>query len=142
MSDYCRTKGVFYPITEEDLKSIGLTDTFYFELDPRFKDLFEHWNPRKRKDYFDTVGMIDYSSDDSKVRYYLVYVLFDSYGDESSEFGMNRELKPAEQDKYEQIFKQIFPNVDKNKFKYVDYCYYNCCEPNDYYLHTLLEEDI
>ncbi len=142
MSDYCRTKGVFYPITEEDLKAIGIDDAYRFELDERFKTLFSHWYPRKTKDYFDTVGMLDYASGSSEANYYLVYVLFDSYGEECGEFGMNRELRPAEQDKYEQIFKQILPNIDKSKFKYVDYCYYNCCEPDDYYLHQQLDEDI
>ena len=34
---------------------------------------------------------------------------------------------------YKKLFEQIIP-VDENKFKYLDYTYYNCSEAPDYYV--------
>ena len=67
---------------------------------------------------------------------YLVYELYSDYGVESSDFGRARFLRPAEQEKYKKIFSEVIPEdlIDPSLFKYVDYCYYNCCEADDYYV--------
>lgn len=142
MSDYIRKRAVFYPITNKDIKKLDVNDIWDLEDDPRFKDLFERWHPTKNKDFFEVEVCVDYSGD-YESHYYLTYVLYYAYGGECGDFGINRLLKPTEQDKYEEIFRQILPEVDKTKFKYVDFCYYNCSEPDDYYLkQNPLEEEI
>ena len=67
---------------------------------------------------------------------YLAYTLDSDYGAESGEFGRSRFLKPSEQEKYKELFSEVIPEdlIDPSLFKYVDYCYYNCCEADDYYV--------
>lgn len=31
------------------------------------------------------------------------------------------------------MFEKVLPNIESSKLKYLDYCYYNCSEPPDYY---------
>ena len=142
MSDYVRKKAVFYPITDKDIKKLGIDDIWDLESDSRFKELFNRCNPTKNKDFFEVEGCVDYSGD-YESHYYLTYVLYYTYGDKCGDFGTNRFLNTNEQDKYEIIFKQILPELDKTKFKYVDFCYYNCSEPDDYYLkQNSIDEEI
>lgn len=108
MSDYVRNKAVMYPISPE------LADT----LDNKIKEPF----------------FIEVFEDDTDLNHYLCYSIYDTYGKESGEFGRSRYLNENEQEKYKNKFSDYLNDVDTNKFKYVDYCYYNCCECRDYYL--------
>ena len=78
---------------------------------------------------------IDYSGTGDSNRY-LAYELYSDYGEESGEFGRSRFLTEKEQEKYKKIFSKAIPEefIDPSLFKYVDYCYYNCCECDDYYV--------
>ena len=130
MSDYCRTKAIMYPLGDGNkadalCKSLGGEEIWDLErLKPEF------FEPNKNKPYFEIEVMVD---NDWNCTYYLSYVLFYSYGEDSGEFGRNRFLSPTEQEKYTAIFKQVLPEVDPIKLKYVDYCYYNSCESPDFY---------
>ena len=67
---------------------------------------------------------------------YLAYELFSDYGEETGEFGRSRFLRPSEQEKYKKIFSKAIPEefINSSLFKYVDYCYYNCTDCDDYYV--------
>lgn len=121
MSDYVRNKQVLYPVTKELLDRLNISDIFDLEF------------PRGSK--FGVEGFIDYSGTKNYNRY-LVYELDSDYGAESGEFGRSRLLKPSEQEKYKKLFSEVIPEdlIDPTLFKYVDYCYYNCCECDDYYV--------
>lgn len=122
MSDYVRNKQVLYPVTKDLLDKMGLDeDSFEDKLFPA--DNLE-------MEYF-----VDYSGTGDS-NYYLAYELYSNYGEESGEFGRSRFLKPFEQEKYKKIFSKAIPEefIDPSLFKYVDYCYYNCCEADDYYV--------
>lgn len=122
MSDYERNRVVAYPISKElrdELDSINMDD-------PRY-DLFG-----REKGYFKTEVYCNYDKD-YKCNYYLVYILYNDYGVDGGEFGRGRELRDSEKEKYKKLFEQIIP-VDENKFKYLDYTYYNCSEAPDYYV--------
>ena len=123
MSDYVRNKQVLYPVTKELLKKLNCDDIY--ELEEKF--------PARSK--FEAEGFIDYSGTKNYNRY-LAYELDSNYGTESGEFGRARFLKPAEQEKYKKIFSDVIPEdlIDPTLFKYVDYCYYDCCEADDYYV--------
>ena len=123
MSDYVRNKQVLYPVTKELLEKLNCSDTY--DLEDRF--------PAGSK--FTTEGFIDYSGT-RECNHYLAYELSSTYGDESGDFGRSRFLKPSEQKKYKKIFSEVIPEdlIDPTLFKYVDYCYYNCCEADDYYV--------
>ena len=64
---------------------------------------------------------------------FIDYKLEHSYGEDCGDWGRNRELYQEEKDKYRPIFEQIFPNIDMNKVRLVEYCWYNCSEAPDYY---------
>ena len=123
MSDYVRNKQVLYPITKELLEKLNCMDAY--DLEEKF--------PARSK--FEVEGFIDYSGTKNYNRY-LAYELDSNYGTESGEFGRARFLKPAEQEKYKKLFSEVIPEdlIDPTLFKYVDYCYYNCCEADDYYV--------
>ena len=129
MSDYVHNKAIMYPLGKHEAadalcKSLGAEDRW--DLEQLKPELFERV---KGKPYFEIEAMVD----NWECTYYLSYVLFYSYGEDSGEFGRNRFLSPTEQEKYKAIFEQILPEVDVSKLKYVDYCYYNCCESPDFY---------
>ena len=128
MSDYCRTKAIMYPLGDRKAadalcKSLGAEDRW--DLERLKPELFERV---KSKPYFEIEVM-----DNGTANYYLSYVLFYRYGEDDGEFGRNRFLSPTEQEKYKPIFEQVLPEIDASKLKYVDYCYYNCCESPDFY---------
>lgn len=121
MSDYVRNKQVLYPVTKELLDRLNISNIFDLDF------------PRGSK--FDAEGFIDYSGT-KNYNQYLSYELDSDYGVESGEFGRSRFLKPSEQEKYKELFSEVIPKdlIDHSLFKYVDYCYYNCCEADDYYV--------
>lgn len=132
MSDYVRNKQVLYPVTKELLEKLNCNNIY--DLEEKF--------PARSK--FEAEGFIDYSGTKNYNRY-LAYELDSDYGVESGEFGRARFLKPAEQEKYKKIFSEVIPEdlIDPTLFKYVDYCYYNCCEADDYYVKKdIFEEEI
>jgi len=109
MSDYVRNKAVMYPI---DGKLAN--DTLDNEIEEPF--------------------FIESFDDGKNVNYYLCYELYHTYGEESGDFGRNRQLTEKEQEKYKKLFSDYLNDIDTKLFKYVDYCYYNACECYDYYL--------
>ena len=123
MSDYVRNKQVLYPVTKELLEKLNCSDAHDIE----------DWFPAGSK--FTTEGFIDYSGT-GECNHYLAYELSSTYGEETGDFGRSRFLKPAEQEKYKKIFSEVIPEdlIDPTLFKYADYCYYNCCEADDYYV--------
>ena len=128
MSDYEHNRAVMYPITLEVLNKLNCKDAF--DLEERFTT-----NRYKDSSYFEIEIFKDYEGN-RECNYYLSYVINSTYGLESGEFGRSRFLKTSEQEKYKKLFSQILPEelIDPSLFKYVDYCYYNCCEADDYYV--------
>ena len=122
MSDYVRTKAVRYLPTEANLAGMD-PNHLYSELE----NLLPDRDYSQKSNYFDVCS--------TTKRTYVDYVLKYSYGDDVVEFGRARKLTDREATKYAQIFKAVFPDtsIDTNNFRLVDYCYYNCCEPDDYF---------
>ena len=123
MSDYVRNKQVLYPVTKELLKKLNCDDAY---------DLEERFSAGSK---FTVEGFVDYSGT-GKYNKYLAYELSSTYGEESGDFGRSRFLRSSEQEKYKKLFGEVIPEdlIDPSLFKYVDYCYYNCCEADDYYV--------
>lgn len=121
MSDYVRNKQVLYPVTKELLDILNVSDVFDLEF------------PKGSK--FEAEAFIDYGGTRNRNQY-LAYELSSTYGEGNDDFGRARFLKPSEQEKYKKIFSEVIPEdlIDSSLFKYVDYCYYNCCEADDYYV--------
>lgn len=133
MSDYVRNKQVLYPVTKELLEKLNCKDIY--DLEDKFIPLDSNL---KTEGFVDYEGTGDYNN-------YLALELFHDYGAGDGDFGRARFLKPAEQEKYKKLFSKVIPEdlIEPTLFKYVDYCYYNCCEADDYYVKKDgFEEDI
>lgn len=125
MSDYVRNKQVLYPVTKELLEKLNCKDIYDLEDKCPFNSNF------KAESFVDYEGTGDCNR-------YLAWELFHDYGAEAGDFGRSRFLKPSEQEKYKKLFSEVIPEdlIDPTLFKYVDYCYYNCCEADDYYVNN------
>lgn len=121
MSDYVHNKQVLYPVKEELLRALDIEDVFELKLPSNSK--------------FRAEGFVDYDVT-RNFNQYLAYELYSDYGEETGEFGRSRLLRPSEQEKYKQLFRQVIPEelIDPSLFRYVDYCWYNGCECQDYYV--------
>lgn len=58
---------------------------------------------------------------------------YDTYGEESGDFGNVRILTKNELNIIKPYFDMLDINYQDEDLRIVDYCYYNCCEPTDYY---------
>ena len=109
MSDYVRNKAVMYPIKDTD---------FFDKLDDEIEEPF----------------FLEVFDDNTNLNCYLCYRLYHTYGEESGDFGRSRVLTETEREKYKTLFSGYLNDIDPDLFRYVDYCYYNACECDDYYL--------
>lgn len=71
---------------------------------------------------------VTYTSDGS----FLDYILEHEW-DCDGEYCKVRELRDSEKELYRKVFQVICPDIDMDKVRLVDYCYYNSCEPDGYY---------
>lgn len=99
MSDYSRTKAVFYPIDNNVKNQCEIENAW--GLQDKYPNAFLN-------DKFEIESMVDYEGD-YDCRYYLTYPLYHTYGDESGDFGRSRDLTDSEQLKYANIFGNYFP---------------------------------
>ncbi len=53
--------------------------------------------------------------------------------DSDGEYGKTRALSEREQSKYLPIWQELIPDVDMNKVRLVEFCWYNATEAPDYY---------
>ena len=64
--------------------------------------------------------------------------------DAEGDWGKTRRLYPAEYDKYEQLFNELFGcqlNCHPSDFRLVEYCWYDCSEAPDYFDGTTYHDD-
>lgn len=136
MSDYVRKKQVLYPLTEEDIQWIrnkhldNNQELWEMEMSAIYKPFFHR---SSNKPGFEFERFMDYDTDECNS--YIAYTLEDDYGCDASDYGRSRDLTNLEKMKYKYIFEKILP-VNEDKLRLVEYCWYNCCEPTDYYVLT------
>ena len=135
MSDYVHNKVIRMRIDENVLKEkFGVVDKYDLEFIKEFKDLFSWNKPDGSKKAYMEIAPTEED--------FLDYVIYTTYGDESSDFGLVRYLTDEEALKYLPFFKRINENVTKEDLRFVDFCWYNCCEAPDYFeVGTFLDRD-
>ena len=88
--------------------------------------------------YDTTPWHIEGLDDGNNINYYLSYELDSTYGEESGDFGFSRYLTLDEYNEFSPDFKEMLQKANipmrPELLKYVDWCYYNCCEAEDYYV--------
>ena len=66
------------------------------------------------------------------VRGFIDYVLSERLSREES-YGKTRGLTPAERRKYTPVIRELFPRVNMDDVRFVEFCWYDGCEAPDYY---------
>lgn len=122
MSDYVREKVLRLPLQQEDIDKILIK----FNA----KDLWDLYNVAP--------DLFDYRKDRKfqkapTISNFLDYVLDSDYGEDCGDWGKTRALTENEKTKYKSIFEQVLSDVDINKVRLVEFCWYNCSEAPDYY---------
>lgn len=121
MSDYERNTVIRCRVTKE---AFGTTDPF--DVEERFEDLF---NKSKQL----SLGGRPYFEPAPTEEPFIDLILSSSYGEECGAFGFARCLTDEEAEVFLPYFRQIFPEVTAEDLRFVDYCWYNCCEAPDYF---------
>lgn len=115
MGEYCHRKVVRLKIDEEQAcKLFGVEDKW--DIDNLLKAPFE----------------IPCTDD-----FFIDYNLPCGYAD--GDWGKSRTLYDSEFTKYEKIFNELFSyqlRLSKDDFRVVEYCWYDCCEPQSYFDET------
>lgn len=133
MSDYVRAKVIRYPL-----------DDFYKKM--KFDDMFELEDFFKRIDktfgsYSSHLNTFTIKSTwNGESHYYLDYFLNYGYGSDMGDYGISYELNEEQKEKWKDKFSKYLKNIDKDKFRLVEYCYYNGCDCPDYYEVTPKED--
>lgn len=122
MSDYCRMKVLRLPFEEANIGCIEDYDDLDHDLHEKFGDMF-YWCGKQ-------TGKFESSP---TCKPFIDYVLECEYGADCGEWGKIRELSPSEKLKYTEVFHKLNSEIDIDKVKLVEYCWYNCSEAPDYY---------
>lgn len=134
MSEYVHNKSIWYPVRDEDLalmsKYLGEKDPWNFEYTSTWKRIKE-----ELKEIINGPVQLHIMTayDKGNYNHYIELILKHDWCTEEGEFGRSRPLNETEQDKYYLAFAKLVLKIDPTKLKYVDYCWYNCSEPPDYY---------
>ena len=125
MSWYVRYKVLRIPLSDCGLNWLedgGIEDDgdMEYALKNRYHDAISYNEPGRFTATYTTSG------------WFLDFVLESEY-DCDGEYGKVRDLDDSEKKMYRPVFQLICPEIDMDKVRLVEYCYYNCCEPDGYY---------
>jgi hypothetical protein len=123
MSDYKHNKVIRLPFPKEILEKCNTFDIY--DCESYLKELLgELWNNNKKNSF-----NLEYTDS----AYYIDWVYYSTYGEESGEWGKVRLLTEKELSTIKPYFDKLGVSYEDNDLRLVDYCYYNSSEPNDYY---------
>ena len=129
MSDYERNKVIRYRPSEKALnywKNLVKEDSDdLYEILSAVEDFF---GKTFRDNSFEVTCTYD--------NIYIDILLDHSYGEDTGEWGKIRRLYPAEFERAKKHFDKLGIEVEESNLKVVEYCYYNACEPDDYFDET------
>ncbi len=133
MSDYVRAKVIRYPL-DDFYKKMKFDNMFELEeffkgIDKTFGSYSSHLNT-----------FIVECTWNREPHYYLDYFLNYEYGADMGDYGISYELTEEQKGKWKDRFGKYLKDIDKDKFRLVEYCYYNGCDCPDYYEVTPKEE--
>ena len=122
MSDYVRAKVIRYPL-----------DDFYKKM--KFDDEYELEEFLKNidKNFENYTFAVKYTYGNNTSHIYLDYTLNYEYGSDMGDYGISYELTKEQNEKWKDKFGKYLKDIDKDKFRLVEYCYYNGCDCPDYY---------
>lgn len=134
MSDYVRRKVIRYPL-DDFYKKMKFDDEY--ELEELFKKIDNNFDAYSSA--LDTFAL-ENTYGNHKSHIYLDYILNFDYGSDMGDYGIAYDLTEEQKGKWEEKFGKYLKDIDKDKFRLVEYCYYNGCDCPDYYEVTPREE--
>ena len=120
MSDYVHKKVIRYPLQ-------GLMDRL------NVKDSYDCEEELKEKLGILYNRDLGFEIEVTDKNFYLDFVYYYTYGDKSDSFGNVRLSTEEEINLIYPYLDKLFLEIDQTKIRTVEYCYYNCCECEDYY---------
>lgn len=120
MSDYLHNKVVRLPLPKEILSKYD-----DFGIDDYLKELLGELWRNTEKNSFDLTY--------TEGGYYIDWIYYSTYGEESGDYGFVRMLTENELNVIKPYFDKLGIEYKDDDLRVVDYCYYNACEPPDYY---------
>ncbi len=76
----------------------------------------------------------EFKGRNDNINCYLFFSLYHTYGQRSDNFGSSRKCTAKEIAQYAPVFAEVLgKEIDTDKLKYIEFCWYNCCECQDYY---------
>ena len=86
----------------------------------------------EHEEFFPAGGPCPHFAVSPTVRGFIDYVLSERICREES-YGKTRGLTPAEQRKYAPALRALFPQINMEDVRFVEFCWYDGCEAPDYY---------
>ena len=131
MSTYVREKVLRIPI--EDINYENFINIFQKKYpDQDVKDDIAYYFEKELPDLFGYGDINKFQFSPTYPRSFIDYVLEYEY-DCDGDYGKVRELYDSEKEKFKSIFQRLYDDVDMNKVRLVEFCWYNGCEAPDYY---------
>lgn len=122
MSDYRYMRVIRCKV---DMNKIGVSSLW--DLEDKFPELFDI----RLSNYFEKAPVEEEN--------YLDYVLKSEISYDGGDWGKSRYLTDNEAVKYLPLFKQIYPDVETDDLRAVEYCWYDCSEAPLYF--NVVEEE-
>lgn len=123
MSDYVKEIVVRLPFPKSILEEVETEDPWDCE----------DYLKEKLGVFFDVTGSKCFVIGSTDSSYYLDWRFYNSYGDESGDYGFSRYLTDAEYNEIKPMFDRIVKEYKREDLRIVDYCYYNGSDAPDYY---------
>ena len=122
MSDYVHKKVVRLPFPKEIISKCNADEPY--DCEKYLKELLgELWGRKKNK----------FQLECTDSNYYIDWVYYSTYGEESGDFGFVRMLTKNELNTIKPYFDKLGVSYKDTDLRRVEYCYYNCCDAPDYY---------
>ena len=123
MSDYVHNKVVRLPFPKEIMNKCNTSNVY--DCEQYLKELLgELWCSSEKNSF---------ELECTDEGYYIDWVYYSTYGEESGDFGFVRMLTQNELNIIKPYFDKLEVTYKDEDLRLVNYCYYNCCEAPDYY---------
>lgn len=128
MSDYVHKKAIRFPIIRDMIQKIGFNDI------EDFIEEFDQWVKKKCPELYYCGDRIPYFEVEiTDERPYIDLVLYYSYGEECGDWEKASYLSDKEKEFFAPYFNKLDIAFEPDDLRKVDYCWYNCSEPQDCY---------
>lgn len=139
MSDYQHNKVIRLLVTDEIIKMLGFSsvEDYCYHFEEYVKNTYPEMSRFVLKPngewHYDSKKTPYFETGFGETQYYIDLVLYSSYGEECGDWGNVSYLSEKEKEVFVPHFNKLGLGINPDDLRKVDYCWYNCSEPPDYY---------